>query len=179
MVLKYINNQQFLSLKELSLFPDKAKVVIPSSSLPSTRTGYAAAPFKCFLYSPQQSPSIHSPYPPLLFLFFLLFITVTVCILNLRLALAAFFFLIIFTLLFSIPSLNGVLIVLSLWWLCWFIWSSLAFTRWELHLSLEGTPWGGLPFANMKCRMRTATTWDLAELSLTGASWRWQPFWIK
>lgn len=91
-VLKYINNQQFLSLKELSLFPNRAKVVVPSSSLPSTRTGYAAAPFKCFLYSPQQSPSIHSPYPPLLFLFFLLFITVTVCILNLRLALAAFLF---------------------------------------------------------------------------------------
>lgn len=104
-VLKYINNQQFLNLKELSLFPDRAKVVISSSSLPSTRTGYAAAPFKCFLYSPQQSPSIRSPYPPLLFLFFLLFITVTVCILNLRLALAAFFYYYFYTVVFhTIPK---------------------------------------------------------------------------
>lgn len=96
-VLKYINSQQFLNLRELSLFPDRAKVVIPSSSFPSNRTGYAAAPFKCILYSAPKSPSIHSPHPPLLFLFFLLFIFITLAVsaINLRMALAAFFFFLI------------------------------------------------------------------------------------
>lgn len=62
-ILKYIYNQLFLNLrKKTSLFPDIARVVIPSSSLPLNKTGYAAALFKCLLYSPQQSPpSIHSP----------------------------------------------------------------------------------------------------------------------
>ena len=69
-ILKYIYNQLFLILRKNSLFPDRARVVIPSSSPPLNKTGYAAALFKCLLYSPQQSPpSIHSPSSPFSFNF--------------------------------------------------------------------------------------------------------------
>lgn len=64
-ILKYIYNELFLNLRKNSSFPDRARVVIPSSSLPLNKTGYAAALFKCLLYSPQQSPpSIHPPSSP-------------------------------------------------------------------------------------------------------------------
>lgn len=156
MTLKYVHNQLLLNLRELSLFPERARVVIPSSFLPPSKTGYAAALLKCFLYSFQQSsPSINSPSspfsPPFLstFIFHAFFFALAISAINLRSPLRPISFVkSLFPLKDSslfIPSVYVMPIALS---------HSILSPQ---HLGLERTPLRSLPVASAKRKTVTAT----------------------